>query len=122
MIKLSVPATTTATATEPTTTESKADKRERKKKARESGNVAVDLWTPSGAGWAAPSPSPLQEGGSDSSDDDEDVSRMLIGDAVGSKETTSAGALRTGGAPTQQLPPAQAQGSTPANDDSILIA
>lgn len=122
MIKLSVPATTTATATEPTTTESKADKRERKKKARESGNVAVDLWTPSGAGWAAPSPSPLQEAGSDSSDDDEDVSRMLIGDAVGSKETTSAGALRTGGAPTQQLPPAQAQGSTPANDDSILIA
>ncbi|TKA52103.1 hypothetical protein B0A53_04763 [Rhodotorula sp. CCFEE 5036] len=128
VIKLSVPATT-ATATEPTTTttaptESKADKRERKKKARESGNVAVDLWTPSGAGWAAPSPSP-QEGGTDSSDDDEDVSRMLIGDAVASKETTSAGA-RTGGATTEQPTPAQAQvqaqASTPADDEAILIA
>ncbi|GAA5991719.1 hypothetical protein JCM10908_001109 [Rhodotorula pacifica] len=111
VIALSIP-TTPAPPT--ALAESKAEKRERKKKARESGNVAVDLWTPNGAGWA---PSPAQEGGSDSSDDDEDVSRMLIGDAVATKEAPATTGAAAGGNSTSQ--PAQAP--TP-DDDSTLIA
>ncbi|GAA5867811.1 hypothetical protein JCM3774_005861 [Rhodotorula dairenensis] len=118
VIALSIPASSAPTSTPEVATESKAEKRERKKKARESGNVAVDLWTPNGAGW---DPSPLPDcGGSDSSDSDEDVSRMLIGDAVAPKDASVNGTGADSAASRPQQQPVQAP--TPNDDDATLVA
>ncbi|BGP57135.1 hypothetical protein JCM8202v2_004775 [Rhodotorula sphaerocarpa] len=84
--------------------EEKAAKRGRRKKSRESGNAVVDSWTPNVHGWG-PSPLPQEDIGSDSSDDDADVSRMLIGDNVGGRESGSMG-------PSAPAPTAAAEDST----------
>lgn len=113
VIALSMPPAPTVDAA----VEDKAARRERRKKARESAGIAIDAWTPNAAGWG-PSPLPTPEGGSDSSDEDARVSRMLIGEAAAAAEreaqSVGAGAVT---APAHSVP----AGVPDAGDATLVV-